>query len=126
MNARRTTIFFAAACLFAAPAPIKAETDTRPASDTSGAGPSPSSPHHPVKTRSKRTATHQPAIAKSASPDTAHSLAAERAESLERRRKAFFANKPDESEPAGDGASAPVGVTLGGSGGLQPEMGLKF
>ncbi len=38
----------------------------------------------------------------------------------------FFADKPDQGEPAGDLSSAPVGVTLGGSGGLTPEMGLKF
>ena len=44
--------------------------------------------------------------------------------SLERRRKAFFAPKPDEGGPQEDAPSA--GVTLGGSGGITPGMGMKF
>lgn len=48
---------------------------------------------------------------------------ADRAAALERRRKAFFATPPD--GPAAADAP-PVGVTLGGSGGLTPSMGLKF
>ena len=47
------------------------------------------------------------------------------AASLERRRKAFFATKPDAGEP--DQPSQPsAGVTLGGSGGITPGMGFKF
>ena len=71
---------------------------------------------------------HARRIGDSVSPEQYQLMkeAAERAASLERRRKAFFANTPDESEPADDGAAAPLGFTLGGSGGLKPEMGLKF
>ncbi|MGI3900855.1 MAG: hypothetical protein ACRYGP_30880 [Janthinobacterium lividum] len=50
--------------------------------------------------------------------------AAERAASLDRRRKAFFA------APAAEAGTPPSdtqgGVTLGGSNGLTPGMGLKF
>ena len=55
-------------------------------------------PHHPA-------AKSLPADAEQIDP------AAERDASLERRRKAFFANKPDDRQPDGDGSSAPVGVT---------------
>lgn len=50
--------------------------------------------------------------------------AAERAASLERRRKAFFSAPSSETEAPPSGA--PSGVTLGGSNGLTPGMGLKF
>lgn len=103
-----------------------AATDAQPAPDVHGADPKPSSAHHPRKTRTKHTSTQQPTTATSAPSNADHAEAAERAASLERRRKAFFANTPDESEPADDGAAAPLGFTLGGSGGLKPEMGLKF
>ena len=44
--------------------------------------------------------------------------------SLERRRKAFFAPSPDQGGSEPDAPTA--GVTLGGSNGLTPGMGMKF
>lgn len=53
-------------------------------------------------------------------PDTP----AEKAASLEKRRKAFFAAPP--ADTGASAPSAPDGVTLGGSNGLTPGMGLRF
>ncbi len=50
--------------------------------------------------------------------------AAERAASLERRRKAFFA--APSAETGAPPSTTSGGVTLGGSNGLTPSMGLKF
>ncbi len=126
MNSHRTMMLLSAAWLLASTPHGFAQNDAPPTPDPHAAGSAPSSTHRQAKARTKHTAAHQPA-AKSLSSDAEQiDPAAERAASLERRRKAFFTNKPDDGEPARDGASAPVGVTLGGSGGLTPEMGLKF
>ena len=126
MNSHQTTMLLAAAWLIALTPLAFAETDVQPTPEVKAAGPKPSGTRRPDKARSKHIATRRPAV-EAPQPDAEQTQrAAERAASLERRRKAFFANKPDAGEPAGDASSAPVGVTLGGSGGLTPEMGLKF
>ena len=124
MSSGRITVL-AAACLLASAPPSLAATDAQTPPEVHASDPKRSGAHH-AKARTKHTATHESAAAKPAPSNAEQADAMERAASLERRRKAFFANKPDESEPTGDGASAPFGFTLGGSGGLKPEMGLKF
>ncbi len=126
MNSHRTTMLLSAAWLLASTPQGFAQNDVPPTPDAQAAGSTPSSTHRQAKARTKHTATHQPVVKPLPLDAEQTDPAAERAASLERRRKAFFANKPDDGEPARDGASAPVGVTLGGSGGLTPEMGLKF
>ena len=126
MHLHRSTAIFAAAWLLGSTAYGLAENDAQPTPDVRAAAPKLSSTHRSDKTRTKRTAAHQPADRSRPADLEPTDQAAERAASLERRRKAFFADKPEQGEPAGDLSSAPVGVTLGGSGGLTPEMGLKF
>ena len=127
MISHRTMLLLAAAWLLTSRPQAFAQTDAAPVADSRAAGSTQSSTRRPAKLRTKHTATTHPLAARSL-PAGAEPIdpAAERAASLERRRKAFFANKPDDGEPASDSSSAPVGVTLGGSGGLTPEMGLKF
>ena len=126
MISHPTMPLLAAAWLLAATPQGFAQDDAPPMPASHAAGSTPSSTHRPTKPRTKHIATHQPAAKSLPMGGEQIDPAAERAASLERRRKAFFANKPDDGQPAGDGSSAPVGVTLGGSGGLTPEMGLKF
>ena len=126
MNSHRTMMLLSAAWLLASTPQGFAQNDAPPTPDPHAAGSTSSGTRRPTKTRTKHTATHQPAVKALPSDAEQTDPAAERAASLERRRKAFFANKPDDAQPADVGSSAPVGVTLGGSGGLTPEMGLKF
>ena len=126
MISHRTMPLLAAAWLLASTPQGFAQDDAPPTPDSLAAGSGHAKTRRPTRTRTKHTASHQPAAASVPSDADQIDPAAERAASLERRRKAFFANKPDDGQPAGDGSSAPVGVTLGGSGGLNPEMGLKF
>ena len=126
MNSHRATMLLAAGWLLASAPQGFAQDDAPPTPDAHAASPTLSNTRRPTKIRTKHTAAHQPAAEVLHPSAEQIDPAAERAASLERRRKAFFANKPDDGEPAGDGSSAPVGVTLGGSGGLTPEMGLKF
>ena len=126
MNPHRTMMLLAAAWLLASTPQGFAQNVAPETPESHTDSPTPSSTHRHTKARTKHTATHQPSAKSLPSDAEQTDPAAERAASLERRRKAFFANKPDDGEPTGDGTSAPVGVTLGGSGGLTPEMGLKF
>ena len=126
MNAHWATMLLAAAWIVAATSHGFAENDPQSTPDVHAAAPRPANPHRPDKIRTKPIAKHQPADR--AYPPDAKPIdeAAARAASLERRRKAFFANTPKPGEAPSDLSSAPVGVTLGGSGGLSPEMGWKF
>ena len=126
MKSLRTTMLLAAAWLIASTPHGFAENDAQPTPELHPAASKPSATHRSDRTRTKHSAARHPAAETPHSDAAQTDTAAERAASLERRRKAFFANKPDVGEPAGDASSAPVGVTLGGSGGLTPEMGLKF
>ena len=100
-------------------APACAADDPRPHPARHAAARRPAAAHRPAA---------QPAAPGEAAttplfPDAAAGTDADRAAALERRRKAFFAPPPD--GPAAPDAP-PVGVTLGGDGGLTPSMGLKF
>ncbi len=126
MNSHRTMLLLAAAWLLASTPQGFAQDDAPPTPGSHVAVSTPSGTRRPTSTRTKHIAAPRPAAKSLPSDAEQTDPAAERAASLERRRKAFFANQPDDGQPAGDGSSAPVGVTLGGSGGLTPEMGLKF
>lgn len=77
-------------------------------------------PSAPAKPVAHSAPTDTPMFGDGDRPETA----AERAASLERRRKAFFTAPSGETDaPPSEG---PSGVTLGGSNGLTPGMGLKF
>ncbi len=69
-------------------------------------------------------ATAEPVVTPMFGDEDRPATPAERAASLERRRKAFFADKP--VDPSPDSDAAPAGVTLGGANGLTPGMGMKF
>lgn len=127
MTPRRFAMALLAATLAASPAQAFAQ-----AVDQAAAGPAPKAGAKPKAARAKgRSAKRRSAkpAARAAAPSARSPILGsggeDEAASLERRRKAFFATKPDEGAPDQPG-SPPVGVTLGGSGGITPGMGFKF
>lgn len=93
-------------------------------------GPPPHRPRHVAPAHPAAVPGHRAGPGEAATvplfPETgAGESAADRSAALERRRKAFFA-APAETSPAPEPGAPPVDVTLGGSGGLTPAMGLKF
>ncbi len=86
-------------------------------------------PAAPAKHRAAepRAARAKPVARRPAGPPAAPAPSPGReteAASLERRRRDFFAPKPDAAAP--DPGPPSAGVTLGGSGGISPGMGFKF
>ena len=117
MFSRRIAIPLIAATLAVPSAPAFAQATAEPAPESGTA-----------KTPRARKPAKGSARTAGAPPARSPILGAggeDRAASLERRRRAFFATKPDEGGP--DQPSPPsAGVTLGGSGGIMPGMGFKF
>ena len=118
MRPSRAAILLVTLCLLPAETVLAAETDASPPL------------HHARRKPAGRNATTGPASdpKPSVTPmfeGSDHTeTAAERAASLERRRKAFFAAPA--ADPAASSSAAQSGVSLGGSNGLTPSMGLKF
>ena len=117
MTARRLAIALPLAAFGLLCGPAFAQTADLPAAKHE-AVPKKAHAKKPAKAASRAPATtaiHAPLLGTNSEDESS---------SLERRRKAFFAPSPDQGGSDPDTPTA--GVTLGGSGGLTPGMGMKF